>query len=498
MSRWSHPTVFIALLLAGTVACQGPSETPDSQGIDIMEAPPEERAMAVLMGLFTGGIKTEYEAEHVDEYALLDLLVSTAYAGGDFDNCTRIGEASWVSMSLQGQSGTYGSGVDGRAVSADADFCQNAAGDSMPNNSDDKKFKAFSAGGMLLSCSWGEDYNLSGAGIMHHLTEDSLEVFGGFGVTGGPGSGNYDCSFYGAGNSQQGSHVNETVSSGSCTDDLGNSWTEFDQINVGGSCTLTLGNANVDPPTAVCGEDGSGFALDTVSFDGSASIDPYGRPLTYTWALARPDGSSANFDDLTSATPSVMMDLVGDYVGTLTVTTVDGATDTCDQSFSALSFENFRIEMWWDNADDMDLHLLEANDGSGNSGAPRTQGDCYYANCDTSKYWVTPPDWGVPSVSTDDPGLDLDDIWGLGPENINIDDPALSPYDGWYEIFVHDYPWTARYYGANAVHVNIYLNGNIVRSYDFSMTGEDADYYVAKIHWPSGTIINCNGLGGCP
>ena len=193
-----------------------------------------------------------------------------------------------------------------------------------------------------------------------------------------------------------------------------------------------------------------------------------------------------------------MLDLVGDYTGTLTVTTVDGATDSCQQSYSALSYENFRVEMWWDHPDDMDLHLLEANDGSGNSGAPRTQGDCYYANCDTSKYWVTPPDWGVPSVSTDDPGLDLDDIWGLGPENINIDDPALSPYDGWYEIFVHDYPWTARYYGANAVHVNIYLNGNIVRSYDFSMTGEDADYYVAKIHWPSGTIINCNGLGGCP
>ena len=112
------------------------------------------------------------------------------------------------------------------------------------------------------------------------------------------------------------------------------------------------------------------------------------------------------------------------------------------------------------------------------------------------------PDWGVAGVLDDDPALDLDDISGVGPENINITSPALSPYDGEYIVFVHDYPGSS-FEPANDVTVNIYLNGVLTQSFNFQHVGEDDDYYVAKIHWPTGVITPCNGVAtspgaGCP
>jgi hypothetical protein len=491
-----------ALLACGISACSAPEHS-SGQDFGWADAPegleelvPEERAMAVLAGLFGGGVEMADEnAEDEDGFALLDMLVASAHADPPYNFCTDDPAVTYVTNSLRGASGTYGSDTQPVAIDSNANFCQDAAGNSQPNAANEL-YKAWSASGILLTCSWGEEYNFSGSGVIRHTSQYEIDVHGGVALTGGPASGNYDCTFF-ATSINSDTEMEDTLHGGSCTDPLGNTWTNFNQVNTGGHCVATIGDTSVNAPTAVCGEDSSAYALDTATFDGSGSIDPYGRPLAYTWILSRPDGSTASLDDITSATPAAMLDLVGTYEAQLTVTTVDGGTDSCTQTYTATSFENFRIEMWWDSADDMDLHLLEANDGSGNQGTPRTQGDCYYGNCNTSSYWVNVPDWGVPSVATDDPGLDLDDIWGTGPENINIEQPAQNPYTGWYQIFVHDYPWTARNYDPNGVHLNIYLNGSIVRTYDFMIAGENADYYVAKIHWPSGTIVDCNGLGGC-
>ena len=60
--------------------------------------------------------------------------------------------------------------------------------------------------------------------------------------------------------------------------------------------------------------------------------------------------------------------------------------------------------------------------------------------------------------SSDDPSLDLDDIDGLGPENINIYNPQAN---GTYTVFVHDYTGSAPSdtLGPNNVTINVYLNG---------------------------------------
>ncbi len=252
-------------------------------------------------------------------------------------------------------------------------------------------------------------------------------------------------------------------------------------------------------PVAICGLDFNSAPFQAVAFDGSASYDPDGLPLTYTWILNAPPGSGAVLSNFNSATPSTTLDLAGDYTATLTIANTNNQTDSCDQTVTAVPNENFRIEMFWGQTDDMDLHLLNVNGGQ-----PRTDDDCYFANCNTSSAWSTPPDWGVPGVTADDPGLDLDDIQNTGPENINIVAPAGPPYDGEYIVFVHDYSGsTTDTMGPNDVTVNIYLNGILAQTFSFQISGDNDDYYVARIHWPTGVITACNGVAtspaaGCP
>jgi len=254
-----------------------------------------------------------------------------------------------------------------------------------------------------------------------------------------------------------------------------------------------IGTANAGAvgkgPQAVCAADKTTMPLTTENFDGSGSYDADGQALTFHWVLTPANGSAATLDNPSSPTPSIFVDLAGTYRGELTVTNTNGQTNSCRQNIESIPNENFRIELFWGVPDDMDLHLLKTG-STAMSDAHSSPNDCYFAN--------TNPDWGVNGYGNDDPALDLDDIHGLGPENINIVDPAMAPHDGWYQVFVHDYPGTEDYYPANDVTVQIYLNGALVNSYNFQMSDEDTDYYVAKIHWPSGQIIDCNGLGGCP
>jgi hypothetical protein len=252
-------------------------------------------------------------------------------------------------------------------------------------------------------------------------------------------------------------------------------------------------------PIAVCGStlfanplevvQVSSFSFHTGGFANTLS-------LQYAWTLAPPPGSITTLSNANTSTASTSpyVDLVGTYTATLTVTDTQGQTDTCDQIIEVLPPENFRVELFWDAQDDFDLHLLEANDGSGNQGSPNTGGDCYFGNCQSLGL-----DWGVPGDLYDNPYLDLDDIGGLGPENINITDPALAPYDGWYRVMVHDYSGsTDDNLGTTNGTLNIYLNQVLAQTYGFSMSGDGDQYWVAKIQWPSGQVVPCNGLSGCP
>jgi hypothetical protein len=251
-------------------------------------------------------------------------------------------------------------------------------------------------------------------------------------------------------------------------------------------------------PVAVCGPTIQSAPFMTESLDGTASHDPSNLILSYSWTFAAPPGSQSALNNPTSATPTTTisgqnygLDLAGTYTGVLTVTNSQGtSSQPCTQLIEATPNENFRVELFWSKPDDMDLHLVSPGGSYEDLGGLGTVGtDCYYANCTGGGI-----DWGTLGVASDNPSLDIDDIPGTGPENTNIVNPANGTG---YTIIVHDYPYTEIDNSPTDCTVNIYLNGVLMQTYNFSISGEDAAYYVAEIDWPSGLISGCNGLAGC-
>src|SRR5262249_13690613 len=97
--------------------------------------------------------------------------------------------------------------------------------------------------------------------------------------------------------------------------------------------TVTCGNCgNTNrPPVANAGTDQTVYVAQTVTLDGSASSDPDGQPLQYTWSfLSRPAGSQAALVSATSVRPTFVPDRDGEYVVRLVVSdgSLSSASDT--------------------------------------------------------------------------------------------------------------------------------------------------------------------------
>ncbi len=73
-------------------------------------------------------------------------------------------------------------------------------------------------------------------------------------------------------------------------------------------------------PIAEAGDDVAASVGDTVSFDGSRSYDPHGKPITYAWSMVElPEGSTATVSDGTTANGWFVADQRGIYVANLVV-----------------------------------------------------------------------------------------------------------------------------------------------------------------------------------
>lgn len=234
-----------------------------------------------------------------------------------------------------------------------------------------------------------------------------------------------------------------------------------------------------DRPVAVC--DASQLAINPIhesaDFLGHDSYDPNGRAIVgYDWTLVdAPTGSAVTLNghrqpDVFDFSP----DLVGSYTAELVVVNDECVvSEPCLVTLEAIPAEDLWVELTWDHpGDDMDLHMMRDN------ASRESNGDCYYGNCVGGFL-----DWGSPGNSADDPRLDLDDIPGTGPENVNLYDPAAAVY----HIGVHDYPGSV-YNGDNHVTVRIFLSGSKVYEQTKTIRGEDDYVQFADVTWPSAEV----------
>ena len=244
-------------------------------------------------------------------------------------------------------------------------------------------------------------------------------------------------------------------------------------------------SGDTDPPlaqpVAVCSVDPAEVLAIHESADwiGNSSYDPDGSITDYSWTLySSPPGATSTMPGGTANRRGFTPDVAGEYIGELVVTDNDGlVSEPCYATLNATAGDGLWVEAFWTNSgDDMDLHLLD--DG----GVLTTDSDCYFANCTWGSL-----NWGGAGTS-DDPILDLDDIPGTGPENINIDSPAR----GTYTVYVHDYPGSV-YTSRNDVTVNVYLAGRLVWTDTRNINAEGCYEPFVEVTVPGGATTDLTG-----
>ena len=147
-----------------------------------------------------------------------------------------------------------------------------------------------------------------------------------------------------------------------------------------------------------------------------------------------------------------------------------------------LESQGIHIQLDWDSDNsDVDLHLIAP--GGSFYNAPN---DCYYGNMS--------PDWGVSGNTLDDPFLDVDNVWGYGPENINLQEPV----PGTYRVTIHYY--LDSYNGSSSTSTNatvtVFSYGNLLGTYGPTyLAGTDSMWDVVDITWTAGTGATVTPLG---
>lgn len=217
------------------------------------------------------------------------------------------------------------------------------------------------------------------------------------------------------------------------------------------------------------------------------------RPQGSTAALTNPNGTETGF----SFADVLGIDLAGRY--RVRATVIDDldteSVNPCELEFEAVPTDTILAQLSWDtDYGDMDLHLVKEDSqgrfcATGVTAGPiatdcgfTSEQDCYYGNCKATS--SSTPDWDGDGIlqSEGDPSLDIDDLSGYGPENINID---VAPA-GRYLVGV-DYFGGSSGSGIVGNTIRIYLYGQLQAEFFSELTNSDW-WEVAIIDWP--------GVGG--
>jgi len=279
---------------------------------------------------------------------------------------------------------------------------------------------------------------------------------------------------------------------------------------------LGRGTVNACPEAVVTTNRLDVLPLEIITLDGSNSVDtdgPNGVPVSYEWVvISRPEGSTAQpverffnplrpadggeADDASTPSAQFFVDLAGEYVFNLVVTDDLGfsaPSNSCPQMeasilVNSLPDEDIHVELTWTTpgdanetdteGTDVDLHFRHPNGQRWN----QSPWDCYFANPN--------PDWG-PTGPVGNPSLDIDDVNGAGPENINLNDPEFTDrttIPGPYLVGVHYYSSGGLFtsdYGPSEATIRLYLGGALAGTYTHLLNATGNFWEVAGVIWTS-------------
>jgi hypothetical protein len=193
--------------------------------------------------------------------------------------------------------------------------------------------------------------------------------------------------------------------------------------------------------------------LTTVTVDGSSSVARPGTTITqYAWTLVSAPANNTSTVGSSARFP-FYLELAGDYVISLVVHSTDTIGDACSSSPATVTIHvvpppGIHVELTWaENYGDVDLHYIGPGGALYQSPSNVPAGDLYWMYSNETLHGTTvlssgngmSPDWGqnntvMPdNTSADDATLDVDQLWGKGPENVN----HPKPFNGDYTVAAH-------------------------------------------------------------
>ncbi|MEM1350064.1 MAG: hypothetical protein AAGI01_16005, partial [Myxococcota bacterium] len=224
---------------------------------------------------------------------------------------------------------------------------------------------------------------------------------------------------------------------------------------------------------------------DRVLLDASESVAADFPIARYEWSIVeRPEDSAASLERRVDGhTNALFLDLSGVYTVQLDVwdeREVSGRPARLE--IIATPDKDIHVQLVWDTPNDpnqldargsdLDLHL-RTTQGRWNT----TPYDCH---------WQNPiPDWGEAEDPRDNPSLDIDDVDGWGPENINLDNPATRRD---YQVGVHVFDDVG--FGLSFATVRIYIGGQLRATYLRQPVRNQEFWHVADISWPDGILTD--------
>jgi hypothetical protein len=291
------------------------------------------------------------------------------------------------------------------------------------------------------------------------------------------------------------------------TNEVSKPWTEIGMLGVGHLAPTAVARIlSVGGGDPISDENGSAQVapMDTITVTAMQSFGSNGAEIIgWEWSFAetvevgafRAFNSRLEFQDPGAEETTLGFwnnverwiagtDIIGTYRLALRVQDEHGVWSEWDTAdFANIPGDSIHVELTWDHpSSDVDLHVIRTADRM----QFRTSNDCYFANCKPSIGGVARLRWGQADEDGDDPILDLDDVNGFGPENINIDEPED---DQTYLVGVHY--WSARDSNigrGTLATMRIYIWGQLVMEAEQLLEETGNWWEVGVISWPDADV----------